>query len=55
MARDELDALRDQLWILQCAIEDVERDLADSATLADHRRALAWLLDAARPLTRHAG
>lgn len=50
VARERLHALYDQLWVLECAIDDVERDLAVSATLQDHREALAWLLDAARPL-----
>ena len=52
VARSELDALHDELYVLACAVEDVERDLANVRTpskgeLAD---ALAWLLDAARPL-----
>ena len=52
VARSELDALHDELYVLACAVEDVERDLAGARTpskgeLAD---ALAWLLDAARPL-----
>jgi hypothetical protein len=50
ITRDELHRLQDQLWILECAIQDVERDLAASATLRDHREAMAWLLEAARPL-----
>ena len=28
VARDALDALRDELYVLACAVEDVERDLA---------------------------
>jgi hypothetical protein len=52
VARSELDALHDELYVLACAVEDVERDLVGARTsskgeLAD---ALAWLLDAARPL-----
>jgi hypothetical protein len=52
VARSELDALHDELYVLACAVEDVERDLAGARTaskgeLAD---ALAWLLEAARPL-----
>ncbi len=52
VARSELDALHDELYVLACAVEDVERDLAGARApgkgeLAD---ALAWLLDAARPL-----
>jgi hypothetical protein len=50
VTRSELEHLYDQLWVLECAIDDVQRDLADSATLKDHRAAMAWLLDAAKPL-----
>lgn len=50
VARERLHALYDQLWVLECAIDDVEHDLARSATRRDHQEALAWLLDAARPL-----
>lgn len=51
--RGELDALRDDLYVLACAVEDVERDLAagrTKPTAADLREHLDWLLDAARPL-----
>jgi hypothetical protein len=52
IARSELDALHDELYVLACAVDDVERDLADveaptTRALAD---ALSWLLEAARPL-----
>ena len=53
VARAELDGLRDDLYALACAVEDVERDLASAKgkpTLADLREHLDWLLDAARPL-----
>ena len=52
MARDALDRLRDELYVLACAVEDVERDLASRTTprTADLQEALAWLLEAARPL-----
>jgi hypothetical protein len=48
-----LDALRDDLFVLSCAVQDVERDLADAPepTPAELSAALGWLLDAARPLT----
>jgi hypothetical protein len=36
--------------VLEAAIEDVDRDLAGSPTPADYRDAVAWLLDAARPV-----
>jgi hypothetical protein len=50
VARRELDGLYDRLYMLEAAIEDVDRDLADSPTPADYQDAVAWLLDAARPL-----
>lgn len=48
MARAELDALHDELYVLACAVEDAERDLA--ANPADVRGILEWVLEAARPL-----
>jgi hypothetical protein len=49
VARAELEALRDKLYVLACAVEDVERDLAERGDDPDDvRRALDWLLDAAR-------
>ena len=50
MARSDLDALRDQLYMLRCAAEDVRRDLAASATRQDYADAVAWLLEACSPL-----
>lgn len=50
MARSDLDALHDALYVLEAAVEDVERDLATSRTKADLEAALSWLLSAARPL-----
>jgi hypothetical protein len=51
MARDELDALRDALYVLEAAIEDVERDVAEAGEDPQElRRSLDWLLQAARPL-----
>ena len=51
IAKAALDELHDDLYVLACAVDDVERDLAaDSPKPADVRRALDWLLDAARPL-----
>jgi hypothetical protein len=53
IARAELDALHDRLYVLEAAVEDVDRDLAARARpgLAEYREALEWLLAAARPLT----
>ena len=49
VTRAELDDLHDRLYVLEAAVEDVERDLASATTIAEHREAIAWLLDAARP------
>lgn len=52
VARSELDSLHDELYVLACAVEDVERDLAAGGrrTATQLSDALNWLLDAARPL-----
>lgn len=50
VTRGELDDLHDKLYVLEAAIEDVERDLADARSTAEYRDAVDWLLDAARPL-----
>ena len=51
MTRDELEALRDALYVVEAAVEDVDRDLATTPDdPAEVRRALDWLLAAARPL-----
>jgi hypothetical protein len=58
VARSELDGLHDELYVLACAVEDVERDLPElgSATAGELCDALEWLLEAARPLrTREIG
>lgn len=51
VARAELDALYDDLFVLSCAVSDTERELATANLSARGLRdALDWLLDAARPL-----
>lgn len=52
VTRSALDALRDQIFILKCAIDDVESDLDPSIdpTTRDFKAALTWLLEAAKPL-----
>ena len=54
IARKELDALRDQVYVLRCAIADVESDLDPSVdpTTRDFKAALKWLLQAAKPLAQ---
>lgn len=50
LARHQLDDLRDRLFVLEAAVEDVERDLSGTPTKAEYADAVAWLLEAARPL-----
>ena len=50
LTRSLVDDLRDRIYVLACAVEDVERDLAGRPSAADYREALDWLLDAARPV-----
>jgi hypothetical protein len=52
VARDELDALHDELYVLACAVEDVQRDLAAPGrrTVVELQDAVDWLLAAAAPL-----
>jgi hypothetical protein len=53
IARTELDALHDDMYVLACAVDDAERDLAAAGTkpsIAELREIVDWLLDAARPL-----
>ena len=53
IARDELDRLHDDLYVLACAVDDTEKDLGSTGTTisaTELRRMLDWLLDAAKPL-----
>jgi hypothetical protein len=53
IARAELDALHDELYVLACAVEDVRADLdrgKGRVTAAELRELLQWLLSAAEPL-----
>jgi hypothetical protein len=53
IARDELDRLHDDLYVLACAVEDAERDLTAMGAeppATELRDVLQWLLAAARPL-----
>ena len=54
ITRSERDKLRDQIFVLRCAVQDVEQDLDPSIdpTTRDYKAALSWLLDAARPLVQ---
>jgi hypothetical protein len=50
VTRHDLDELHDLLYVLEAAIEDVENDLRTDDSPSEMQRALAWLLEAARPL-----
>jgi hypothetical protein len=52
VTRAALDELRDRIYVLEAAIEDVERDKEAAAGEQDLAEALQWLLDAARPVVR---
>jgi hypothetical protein len=47
--------LADLLYVLEAAIEDVDADLQRSSEPEDVTAALAWVLDAARPLAAWSG
>ena len=51
VARAELDALYDELYVLSCAVADTEKEMTDRrATVTSLREAMGWLLEAAEPL-----
>ncbi|MET0146996.1 MAG: hypothetical protein ABW328_19725 [Ilumatobacteraceae bacterium] len=53
IAKAALDELRDDMYVLACAVDDVERDLQSAGgrpSAAELSQALHWLLAAARPL-----
>jgi hypothetical protein len=50
VSREALEELQGQLYCLQAAVEDVERDLADASGPQDVQEALHWLLTNAKPL-----
>lgn len=52
VARRQLDELRDHLYVLEAAIEDVDRDMGDAESGTEAQESLDWLLEAARPLIR---
>ena len=49
-ARAERDDLRDQLFLLACAVRDVRRDLEGAPSDRDYAQAMGWLLEACDPL-----
>ncbi len=51
MTRDELDQLKDQIYVLHCALIDARRDLEHPRhTKESLRDILDWLMDAAEPV-----
>ena len=51
MTRDELDALKDQMYVLHCALNDVQTDLASPRqTKESLLEMLGWLIQAAEPI-----
>jgi hypothetical protein len=53
VTKSELDTLHDELYVLACAVNDAERDLAAAgakATPRELREIVEWLLEAATPL-----
>ena len=53
IARSELDALHDDLYVLACAVDDAERDLRAAGakpSVAELREIIGWLLAGAKPL-----
>src|ERR1043165_6570333 len=51
VTKAELDQLHDELYVLACAVDDVERDLAAAGaqpTVKEGAAMLTWLVEAAR-------
>jgi hypothetical protein len=51
LTREQLQRVRDDLYVLECAVADVRRDLAAGmSSAAELGEAVQWLLDAADPV-----
>lgn len=51
MTRDELDLLKDQIFVLHCALLDVKTDMkSDKHTKQSLTEMLVWLIEAAEPV-----
>jgi len=53
LARTQVDALHDAIYVLACAVEDAERDLGalgERPAPSDLREIVDWVIDNARPL-----
>jgi len=52
VARSELDELKDKIFVLACALDDVAGDVdSKRMTLEAMRESLRWLVESARPVT----
>jgi hypothetical protein len=51
MTRDELDTLKDQIYVLHCAVVDAQQDLSKGRHTKDSLlELLNWLIEAAEPV-----
>ena len=51
MTRDELDTLKDQIYVLHCALVDARADLTKGRqTVQSLRDILEWVIEAAEPV-----
>ena len=50
VARKAIEGLDDLLFVLSCAIADVDNDIGLDSSPEQLRRSLEWLLEAARPV-----
>jgi hypothetical protein len=51
MTREELDSLKDQIYVLHCALADARNDLSKPRHTKDSiREILDWVMDAAEPV-----
>ena len=53
ITKAQLDQLHDELFVLACAVDDVDRDLASAGKTprtSEVNEMLSWLLEAARPI-----
>lgn len=55
VARADADRLRDAIYVLRCAVEDVARDLADDRSPRAVEEALAWVLAGATTVLEASG
>lgn len=52
MAREELDALKDKIYVLHCAVQDVKTDLENPRPSREAlMEMIQWILEAAEPVT----